>query len=280
MKKNDTPPVWVDDTIEEFFAKYIMGRRTHPEIWHHKLMPLPRLFLVYGVAKNNMTKSILELCKKNNVPFQVCLLEKHPKLSADIIEEYENQHGQLLIIHDVQYISTMARASRLDKLFPHFDQIICVTPECPGSEEDYFWGQFLPEFRYRKTLPSIEFRKELMQWYANEGANHFKIQIQLSDADIGNLVLCADWCTPNNVKQFWHRVFWGAWKNKLETINYDFMKSYLYQLYPDVDEILSIVRHDAGRLASSYEPDKKEAYEEPSLKRRKTDDEEAKPMLY
>lgn len=278
MKKSDLPPVWIDETVKQFFTTYVLGKRNHPEIWHRKLMPLPRLLLLYGVAKNNMTKSILELCEDNKIPFHVCILEKNPKVSSEIISGIEHNRGQLLILHNVQYISTVARAAHLEELFPHFEMIIAVSSECPGSEEDYFWGQFLPEFRYRKTLPSLDFRKELFRWYAEAWANHAKMPVQLSDADILNLTICADYCTPNNVKRFMRRVFWAAWNEKPAVIDYEFMKPYLYKLYADVDDIFSIVKHDACRLYSTYEPEKKEEEEQPQRKRQRSEEEEQAPV--
>jgi hypothetical protein len=262
-------PVWVDATVKDIFSNYILGKRDFPKLWHPELVPLPRLFLIYGVKKNNMTKGVVQQCQEHGVSFRVAIFENNPSVASDTLAKAEAERGEVIILHNVQHLSSVRRASNLESVLGGFQFIICTSEECPGPEEDFFWGQFLPEHRYLKEVPSKDFRIQLFDWWLTAWGAHWGTPAVFDAETLKLLALCADYCTPHDVKVFMQRVFRGIIQQGEGTVlTYDFMRKYMYALLKDMEDVKCIVNHDAAVLFGTYAVTKHQNKEEGPVRKR------------
>lgn len=207
-------PVWLDPHLELLYERVFVRHKENPNLWNPEILPVPRLFLLFGQKGSGMLDAVNTLNLKHKLTAAIVKLSPVESLSAESmvnVRECSNkvdllviEKGHFLLNHSKIYPISL----NLKTLTQDFPFILVLSEFWPTRGEHPFWNQFSRDRILLMSTPTKEFHRSLIEYYLLQWQNHWKYsKVVLSSEDYENLAIACSYCTPRNVKMFMRSIF-------------------------------------------------------------------------
>lgn len=254
-------PVFVDQRFKQIFEQEIVKPLENPGLWDQELIPIKRLFLLYGQKGNSMESGLYSLIEKHGIQSRDFKITDN---KADVIQmfldESKEQQTQLLVIrkgHLLQWYRALFTITDHLKELGTSLFIIVISEDIPKDDEP-FWVQFKHRIPY--GVPPTSFHHKLLSWYFKKWEQHWPYS--KVDVDLDWLSKTCDYCTQSDVKKFTRKIFRLLNTNYQLGTNLDITRELLEDpnnelMYPSlgIPGLLCITQIDSMSIQSKYDPE-------------------------
>ena len=247
-------PVYVEPRLESLFCNVIARFLEEPTLWHPRLAPIPRLFLLFGQKGSGMDEAIVTTAEKYKIRLENVRVLPNGKFSN---EGVLGGKGHLLIIRKAHHLLNQQPID-FKKTITGYQFIIVVSEIFPQPEENHlFWDQFKMENIIIMGLPTKEFYRTLLEYYFTMWQAHWNhSKVALSTADYENLSIACAYCIPRDIKLFVQRVFQtiirAHGQEEIDVTLEYLEKNHMYNP-SGIEGVYTITKRDVQKIQRMYE---------------------------
>jgi hypothetical protein len=204
-------PVWIDPSLELLYERVFARFKQSPHLWHPDILPVPRIFLLFGQKGSGMMEAVNALNLKYKISAALVKLNPVEEVSAESLMNLQNHKVDLLVIDKAHYFLNHPKLAPLSmnlKSFTSSFPFILVVSEVWPTPNNHFWSQFSRDRIILMSTPSKDHHKALLEYYMLLWQNHWRYsKVVLSTEDYENLAIASSYCTPKDVKAFMRTIF-------------------------------------------------------------------------
>ena len=241
MKRQNTPildynvierPLWVPPNVGRLVKELILTPLQHPSMYHPHILPVRRVFLVFGRDGVGKKTSLIQELKENGIPSLVTtMVPGHMEhayaglLQASQAAREAKEPTVIIVEHGEQLCfeprSTIVRrgAIELQKLVEGTNNFLVVLSDTPPATDDrdplqkLFFSQFdkgvyaeCPDQSFRAAFLRYKFRQ-----YKRfvDGIVNVNVTVDLKEEDFVEMAMLADYCTPKQMEVWCQRLFYS-----------------------------------------------------------------------
>lgn len=204
-------PIWIDPSLELLYERVFARFKQSPQLWHPEILPVPRLFLLFGQKGAGMMDAINSLNLKYHITATMAVLNPDEQISTKALLDVQQHKVDLLVIDKAHYFLNHGKLSpismNLKTLTSDFPFILVVSEVWP-TPNNHFWSQFSRDRIILMSTPTKDHHKALLEYYILQWQNHWRhSKVTLSTEDYENLAIAASYCTPRDIKNFMRTIF-------------------------------------------------------------------------
>lgn len=251
-------PVFLDEKITRLINRHMIRAHLNPELWHPVLLPMKKLYYIYGQASLKIEEGVIRHLQHLKVDFEeITVTRDSRKLEYDLSREFDSpipfliiRNGHMLRHHRELFLKTLYLKDVAGYIF-----ILVIGSEIPDADHPFF-DQF--EEKMVSSLPSRQFCEDLLRFYFLNWKDHWKhSKVILNDEDFMFLTISCDYCTSGDIETFAHCIFryvLDEYPEKKVDIDLDLCKQFMHPLNSQIG-VFCITDRDGRREQGRYDPE-------------------------